>query len=50
MSYFNTEDLCMECAEKERDHPKYEQAKRVEGEAVAGGDLNYGGIGKPADL
>jgi hypothetical protein len=50
MSYFNEDDLCMECIAKERAHPMYATAKEVENEAVANGDFNFGGIGKPADL
>jgi hypothetical protein len=50
MSFFNTDDLCIECVKKEREHPMYATAQEVEREAVANGDYNYGGIGKPPDL
>lgn len=50
MSYFNTDILCMECADKERRHPKYMEAKQIETDHVKRGDWNFKGIGKPADL
>jgi len=50
MSYFNTDTCCPECIEKERKHPMYAEAVRVESEAVARGDLNFPGIGLPDDL
>ena len=50
MSMFNTEDVCLECAEKERAHPKYEEARRIEAEHVRQGDYNFPGIGLPEDL
>lgn len=49
-SYFNRQMICLECDRKERAHPKYAEAKRIEGEAVKRGDYNFPGIGKPADL
>ena len=49
-SYFNTEQICEVCYEKERAHPRYAEAKRVECEAVRGGDMNFAGIGLPEDL
>ena len=50
MSYFNEDDLCMACSEKEQAHPDYGTAKATEAEAVRHGDMNYPGIGKPGDL
>lgn len=50
MSYFNTEKLCPACQAKEREHPMYGAAKTAEQEAVARGDYNFPGIGKPDDL
>jgi hypothetical protein len=50
MSFFNTDLLCPACIEVERQHPQYEAARRAEGDAVLRGDLNFPGIGKPADL
>lgn len=50
-SYFDTSTICLtHCAPAERAHPLYEEARRVETEAVKQGDLNYPGIGLPDDL
>lgn len=49
-SMFNTEIICFECKEREEQHPDYEEARRIEGEAVLAGNFNYPGIGLPADL
>ena len=49
-SIFNTELICMECAEKERDHPDYEKARAVEADEVRKGNYNFEGIGLPDDL
>jgi len=49
-SYFNYDDICRDCREKERAHPKYQEAHDAEVEAVMGGDYNYAGIGRPEDL
>jgi hypothetical protein len=50
MSYFNTETICDECDARERAHPKFEEARRIENEAVRGGDYNFPGVGLPDDL
>lgn len=50
MSIFNTDPICMKCKEKERNHPKYEEARDAERMAVHAGDYNFPGIGKPDDL
>ena len=50
MSMFNEEHICMECKEKERRHPDYQRARDAEHEAVKNGNMNFSGIGKPADL
>lgn len=50
MSFFNRDEICMECQSKEQAHPKYAEARRVEAKAVSEGDFNYPGIGRPADL
>jgi hypothetical protein len=47
---FNTEVLCLDCKEREEQHPRYEEARRAEAEAVRRGDMNFPGIGKPEDL
>ena len=50
MSMFNMENICMECKDKERKHPKYREAQEAERQAVRNGNYNFPGIGKPADL
>lgn len=50
MSMFNEEHICMECKEKERRHPDYQRARDAEQEVVKNGNMNFSGIGKPADL
>lgn len=50
MSFFNMDTICPECEEKEKAHPQYEEARRVEREACLNGDMNYPGIGKPENL
>lgn len=40
----------MECEKKEKEHPKYQEAKKRELEEVRKGNLNFPGIGKPKDL
>ena len=50
MSRFNTQILCMKCLKKEQDHKDYKKAADAELAACKRGNLNYPGIGKPADL
>ena len=45
MSLFNTETICMECAEAERKRPDYEAAHAAEVAAVRAGDFNFKGVG-----
>ncbi len=47
MSRFNTDTLCMECAEEERHHPDYQLAADAELAAVRSGNRNFEGIGWP---
>jgi len=49
-SMFNTELICPDCEKRERAHPKYEEARRIEEEHVRQGNYNFPGIGLPADL
>jgi hypothetical protein len=49
-SIFNVDKICIECDDKERLHPKYKEARAAEEAAVRRGDMNFRGIGKPADL
>ena len=50
MSFFNTDMLCPDCADKERKHPLYEKAREVELAKVRAGIRDYKGIGLPDDL
>ena len=45
MSMFNTQCICMECAEKERKRPDYRKALEAERKAVAQGNRYFKGIG-----
>jgi hypothetical protein len=50
MSMFNTDHICLACKSKEQAHPDYEKAREAETAAVRQGNMNFPGIGKPADL
>ena len=50
MSFFDTDMCCSDCLEKEKKHPKYQEAYDAEEAAVRRGETNFPGIGKPADL
>jgi len=50
MSMFNTDMICNECNEKEKNHPKYNEAHNIEEKQVMNGNFNFRGIGKPSDL
>lgn len=50
MSRFNTEMICPECENTEQQHPRYEEAREAEAEAVRQGNYYFPGIGKPDDL
>ena len=45
MSMFNTETICMVCAEAERKRPDYAAARDAEAAAVRAGDFNFKGVG-----
>lgn len=45
MSFFNTDICCLDCLEEEKSHPRYQEAKQAELEAVRRGDYNFPGIG-----
>ena len=49
-SYFNTEQVCEVCDGKEQAHPQYAEAKKTEDDAVRAGNMNFQGVGLPADL
>jgi len=45
MSMFNTQMICMDCKDGEKENPKYEEAVRREAEEVKKGNYNFEGIG-----
>jgi len=45
MSMFNTQTICLACADEERKRPDYERARKADQEAVKAGDWNFEGIG-----
>ena len=45
MSMFNTQEICIECKEIERTHPKYEEACAKDREEILKGNYNFEGIG-----
>tara|TARA_Y100000034_G_C6737045_1_gene326857 strand:- start:558 stop:698 length:141 start_codon:yes stop_codon:yes gene_type:complete len=45
MSWFNTQLICDVCSDEEKNHPRYEDARKAEAEAVLGGNYNFPGIG-----
>lgn len=49
-SWFNLEQICLQCSKQEKAHPLFEEAQRVERAAVKQGDHNFPGIGLPAEL
>ena len=49
MSIFNTQMLCTPCLETEKSHPIYSIAREIESIHVRLGNLNYEGLGLPAD-
>lgn len=44
MSKMNTDIICMNCKEEEKEHPRYKDACEAEIEAVKSGIRNYGGM------
>ena len=46
MSYFNTQEICLDCEKEEQASPRYEEARRAENEAVRQGNYNFKGIGR----
>ena len=50
LSWFNEEDICLDCGDKEAAHPKYEEAKLAENSAIANDVPDFEGIGLPEDL
>lgn len=50
MSYFNTQMICTSCDTKERQHPEFERAQKIELQQCLQGNLNFEGVGLPEDL
>ena len=50
MSFFCEQLCCVPCLLKERQHPEFPRAVAAEEAAVCNGDMNFPGIGLPADL
>lgn len=44
MSIFNTQCICLECAEKEKDDPQYNEALEMELAEIKKGNYNYKGL------
>lgn len=49
-SYFDSTEICMDCEIKEKNHPKYKEAREEELRQCRSGNLNFIGIGKPSNL
>lgn len=47
MSMFNTQIICMDCKDSEKNHPRYKEAQEAELKAVQAGNRNFPGIGLP---
>jgi len=45
MSWFNTQTICMDCANAEKANPRYKEAKAAEHAEVLKGNRNFKGIG-----
>lgn len=50
MSRFNTQEICIACEKRERQHPDYQRAAEAELAAVRRGDYNFPGVGCPQEL
>lgn len=50
LSWFNEQDICLSCGDKEEAHPKYQEAKLAENEAIENDVPDFCGIGLPDDL
>jgi len=49
MSFFNTQEICINCKQSERQHPDFEKARRAEEAACREGNYNFPGIGWPGE-
>lgn len=50
VSYFNTQEICMVCKDKEQAHSLYKLAKQMDESACSDGNFNFPGIGLPPEL
>lgn len=50
MSMFNRQTICLDCEEKERQHPDYKKAREADEAAIKQGNFNFHGIGAPRGL
>lgn len=50
MSFFDSSVICPHCEAIEREHPRYQEARKAELAALRRGDFNSPGIGVPKDL
>ena len=46
MSMFNTQIICQECKEEEKQHPDYEKAVDADVAEIKKGNFNFPGIGR----
>lgn len=44
MSTLNTDCICLECKEQEKEHPRYKEAAKAELKQVQKGNYNYEGL------
>ncbi len=44
VSFMNTDEICLECAELEKQHPRYVEAKEKEFQECKRGNYNYPGL------
>lgn len=45
MSMFNTQEICLDCKDQERQDPRYQEALKAERESLQHGERNFPGIG-----
>lgn len=45
MSMFNTQIICMDCSDKERQSPRFKEARDADERAIRAGNYNFNGIG-----
>ena len=50
MSMFNTQEICMDCMDKEMKHSDYKKAQDADHQQIKQGNYNFKGIGKPENL